>query len=229
VSIRPVRGTHGRRGAAVGALVLLLAACGRAEPEVAAPAPDPAPVDAPEPAPEPPEPEPEPEEAAVPRGAPARVVVPAIDVDVDLVELGLNPDGSMEVPDFGLGGWYAEGPPPGHPGPAVVAAHVDSKAGPDVFYRLHELEPGDEVVVTYDSGDEVRFVVRDREQTDKDELPADRIWPVTDDVLLTLITCGGEFDRSTGHYRDNIVVYTEPDGTEPVTLAAAEGGAHTGR
>ena len=27
-----------------------------------------------------------------------------------------------------LAGWYAEGPPPGHPGPAVVAAHVDVDA-----------------------------------------------------------------------------------------------------
>ncbi len=46
------------------------------------------------------------------------------------------------------------------------------------------------------------------EQTPKDALPVDTIWPVTNDRLLALITCGGDFDRSVRHYRDNIVVYT---------------------
>lgn len=147
-----------------------------------------------------------------PQGEPVRVVVPAIGVDARLVRLGLNPDRSMEVPDFGLAGWYAEGPKPGHPGPAVVAAHVNSRAGPDVFYRLRELQPGHEVRVTFDSGDEVTFVVESREQVPKDHLPADRIWPVTNDRMLTLITCGGEFDTSVRSHRENVIVYTSPAG-----------------
>jgi sortase (surface protein transpeptidase) len=181
------------------ALGLLLASCGQ-EVEVAE-----------EPEPEPTrtvEEEPEPEPTPVPEGEPVRVEVPAIDVDAELVELGLEEDRSMEVPDFGLAGWYTEGPRPGHPGPSVIAAHVDSKAGPDVFYHLQDLEPGDEINVHYDSGDEVTFVVREPPvQTNKDELPGDEIWPVTNDRLLTLITCGGIFDRSIGHYEDNIIVY----------------------
>jgi LPXTG-site transpeptidase (sortase) family protein len=187
----------------------LLAGCGNDPEPVAAPAPEPEPVVTEEPEPEP-EPAPEPAVTVDPDGQPERVRVPAIGVDADLVELGLEPDGAMEVPDFGLAGWYAEGPRPGHPGPAAIAAHVDSRAGPDVFFRLRELEVGDEVHVTYDSGDEVTFVVTDSERLPKDDLPADRIWPVTNDRLLTLITCGGDFDRQTRHYRDNIIVYTEP-------------------
>jgi LPXTG-site transpeptidase (sortase) family protein len=157
-----------------------------------------------------PEPEPEPEADPDPQGEPVRVQVPAIDVDAELVELGLEPDGAMEVPDFGLAGWYAEGPRPGHPGPAAIAAHVDSRAGPDVFFRLRELEAGDEVHVVYDSGDEVTFVVTEVERTPKDELPVERIWPVTDERSLTLITCGGDFDREVRHYRDNVIAYTAP-------------------
>jgi hypothetical protein len=153
---------------------------------------------------------PERAEAPVPQGTPRRVVIEAIGVDAELVELGLQPDGAMEVPGFGWAGWYAEGPPPGHPGPAVIAAHVDSRSGPDVFYRLRELVPDDEVVVRYDGGDEVVFRVVASERVSKDELPGDRIWPVTADRLLTLITCGGEFDRSVRHYRDNVIVFTSP-------------------
>lgn len=204
------RGRRHTRGVAVVTCLVgvVLAACGGgAEPQATSEAPEPPVVEEPEPEPVP---EPEPEPATDPAGEPERVVIPAIDVDAELVRLGLEPDGAMEVPDFGWAGWYAEGPPPGHPGPAVVAAHVDSRTGPDVFYRLRELEPGDEVVVRFDSGDEAAFVVTSSERIPKDELPGDRIWPVTNERLLTLITCGGDFDRSVRSYRDNVIVYTTP-------------------
>ena len=162
----------------------------------------------PEPEPATPEPEAPTEQHVDPRGEPTRVVIPAIDVDVELVRLGLEADGSMQVPDFGLAGWYTEGPEPGRAGPAVIAAHVDSRAGPDVFYRLGDLTVGDEIQVFYDSGDDVTFRVDSSEQTPKDELPVSTIWPATNDRLLTLITCGGEFDRTVRHYDDNVIVYT---------------------
>lgn len=162
----------------------------------------------PEPGPLAPEPQAAAEPQVDPRGEPARVIIPAIDVDVDLVGLGLNTDGSMEVPDFGLAGWYIEGPKPGHAGPAVIAAHVDSRAGPDVFYRLRDLAAGDEIRVVYDGGDTVIFFADSSELTPKDELPVAAIWPTTNDRMLTLITCGGQFDRSERQYRDNLIVYT---------------------
>jgi hypothetical protein len=207
------------RGAAVGLLVALTVGCGPSA-EIAAPDPTPTPSTsaAPSRAAEPPARpaktvptlarRPRPDRPRLPAGAPERVVIDAIGVDARLVELGLQSDGAMEVPDVGWAGWYREGPPPGHPGPAVIAAHVDSRAGPDVFFRLRELEADDRVEVHYDTGDTVAFRVVGSERVPKDELPGDRIWPVTDDRLLTLVTCGGEFDRSVRHYRDNVLVFT---------------------
>jgi len=147
---------------------------------------------------------------SVPRGEPTRVVVPAIDVDVVLVPLGLQPDRAMEVPDFGSAGWYAKGPRPGHPGPAVLAGHVDSRAGPDVFFDLRHLAAGDRIHVLYDSGDRATFVVTGSERTPKEELPVASIWPVTNERRLALITCAGTFDRDARSYRDNLVVYALP-------------------
>jgi sortase (surface protein transpeptidase) len=135
------------------------------------------------------------------------VVIPAIEVDADLVAVGLNPDQSMEVPDFGEAGWYEPGPRPGEPGPAVIAAHVDSVAGPDVFFRLTDLAPGDEITVEHADGARSNFTVRDAEQQHKDDLPVERIWNDTDATVLRLITCGGEFDSAARSYRDNVVVY----------------------
>jgi sortase (surface protein transpeptidase) len=142
-------------------------------------------------------------------GAPQRVTIPAIGVDARLVPVGLKPDGAMQTPDFGIAGWYDRGPKPGQPGPAVVLAHVDSKAnGPDVFYRLRELKPGDRVSVGYP--DRVRtFAVTGKEEAAKTNLPAARIWNATTSPVLRLITCGGAFDRKAGSYLDNIIVYAD--------------------
>jgi len=144
---------------------------------------------------------------APPRGEPTRVTIPAIGVDVALVPLGLRSDGAMVVPDFGLAGWYSEGPRPGHPGPSVVAAHVDSRRGPDVFGELSQLVAGDRVHILFDSGDRTTFVVTSSERTPKVALPLERIWPLTTERLLALITCGGEFDPAAGRYVDNVIVY----------------------
>jgi sortase (surface protein transpeptidase) len=165
----------------------------------------------------------------VPRGVPVRVLIPAIDADVALVRLGLRPDRAMEVPDFGLAGWYGKGPMPGHPGPAVLAGHVDSRAGPDVFFRLRDLIAGDHVHVLYDSGDRITFVVTTSERTPKDALPVASIWPLTTDRLLALITCGGTFDRDARSYRDNVIVYATPlDREVPAGVTDGTGGTATG-
>jgi LPXTG-site transpeptidase (sortase) family protein len=139
-------------------------------------------------------------------GQPTRVEIPAIEVDEKLHGVGLNGDGSMEMPDFGDAAWYDPGPRPGAAGPAVLVAHVHGPAGDDVFARLHELEPGDEVTVSRTDGTST-FVVESSEQVAKEDLPVDRIWPETDDAVLRLVTCAGKFDPAIGGYPDNTIVY----------------------
>jgi hypothetical protein len=75
----------------------------------------------------------------LPPSPPVRLEIPAIGVSSPLVRLGLNPDGTMQVPgDFQVAGWFTGGPQPGQLGPAVTAGHVDSRPGPAVFYRLRD-------------------------------------------------------------------------------------------
>ena len=42
----------------------------------------------------------------------------------------------------------------------------------------------------------------------KEDRPVGRNWDRTDRPVLRLISCGGSFDRGTGPYRDNVIVYT---------------------
>lgn len=195
----------------VAVLALGLAACGRGEEAAPAPAPV-APAQSPSAEPALPAPAAVPTPAGAPDEAPdpVRIRIPAIDVDAEIVPVGLAGDGSMETPDFGLAGVYTEGPNPGARGPAVVVAHVDSRDGPDVFYRLSDLLPGDEITVDRADGTSATWAVTaPPAQTDKDELPTGQIWNATEDAVLRLITCGGIFDRSIGHYEDNITVYAD--------------------
>lgn len=124
--------------------------------------------------------------------------------------VGLRPDGQMQTPDFGLAAWYTEGPRPGEDGPAVVIAHVDSTQGPDVFFRLRELDAGDTITIIRTDGSTGRWQVRSSEQTSKDDLPTGRIWNDTSEPVLRLITCGGEFDRDQRSYTENVIVYAVP-------------------
>lgn len=138
-----------------------------------------------------------------------RVQLAAIGVDAAPLEpLGLLPDGSLAAPaDFGQAGWFAGGTVPGQRGPAVIAGHVDSVAGPAVFFRLRELKPGNLVVVELADGSELTFSVYRTEQVPKDAFPTAEVYGPTPDAELRLITCGGEFDRSERSYRDNTVVF----------------------
>ncbi|MGF0117297.1 class F sortase [Promicromonospora sp. Marseille-Q5078] len=141
---------------------------------------------------------------------PARVRIPAIDVDSRLLHLGLNDDGTVAVPagdDIDKAAWFDGSPRPGDVGPAVLEGHVDSPNGESVFYHLSELEPGEKVHVDRKDGSTVTFVVDRVEAYDKDEFPTRTVYANTEGPELRLITCGGAWNPDIGHYEDNTVVY----------------------
>lgn len=139
---------------------------------------------------------------------PVGITAAAVGIDAPLTPVGLHDDGSMAVPPTtDVVGWYDLGPVPGAPGPAVLAGHVDSRTGPGAFFRLGDLRPGDEIDVELEDGGHARFEVERVESHPKDQLPVEEIWNATDEPVLRLITCGGDFDRSRRSYRENIVVF----------------------
>jgi sortase (surface protein transpeptidase) len=141
--------------------------------------------------------------------APVRLQIPAIGVDSGLIELGLTADGAMAVPPGGFpAGWYTGAPTPGELGPAIIAGHVDWD-GPGVFHDLHTLAPDDEVLVTRADGTVAVFRVTRVGQYPKAEFPTDEVYGDIDHAGLRLITCGGVFNRETGHHDDNVVVFAE--------------------
>jgi Sortase domain len=144
---------------------------------------------------------------------PTEVRVPSLGVRSALVDLDVGPDGALAPPvDPDVAGWYVRGGVPGLPGPTVIAGHVDSRSGPAVFYRLDELAAGDRVEVTRSDGQVFAYRVSTVETHPKDAFPTARVYGPTPGPELRLITCGGEFDRGSRHYRDNVIVTAIPVG-----------------
>jgi hypothetical protein len=151
---------------------------------------------------------------AGPQPAPVAIAIPSIGVTTDLVTLGVDATGALEAPaDFAKAGWWAAGPAPGADGAAVVVGHLDSHRGPAVFFRVPSLEAGDPIEVRRADGSTATFVVDAVRQYSKDSLPARRIYGPTPAPELRLITCGGNFDRATKSYDDNIVVFAHQAAT----------------
>lgn len=141
---------------------------------------------------------------------PVSVSIPAIEVQLPLIELGLQSDGTLAVPSgaqVGKGAWFTGSPVPGGNGPAVIEAHVTTATGKGPFFRLASLTDGDRASVRLSDGRWVAFTVYRVARYPKNSFPTGDVYGNTAGPELRLITCGGEFDRSTGHFDDNTVVY----------------------
>jgi hypothetical protein len=139
---------------------------------------------------------------------PVRITIPALGVASDVMRLGLQDDGSLEVPPAAYpAGWYDGGPTPGEPGPAVLAGHVDWAGVNGVFHDIGALRPGDRIAVAREDGTTATFAVDRVVRVAKAAFPSDEVYGPTDRPELRLITCGGPFDAASGNYLDNVVVF----------------------
>ena len=139
---------------------------------------------------------------------PVRLRIPRVGIVSTLVPLGVDGDGAMEVPpDGSQAGWYSKAPTPGALGPAVLAAHVTWDRRPALFFRLGELRQGDRIEVVRDDGTTAVFGVQRVASFAKARFPTQAVYGPVDHAALRLITCGGSFDESVGHYVENVVVF----------------------
>jgi LPXTG-site transpeptidase (sortase) family protein len=145
----------------------------------------------------------------VPSTAPVvRVKAPSIGVDAPIVTLGLDAKGIMEDPPDPVSVvWYDFSAQPGYAGNVVLAGHVDyHNYGPAVFWNLRKLTVGDRVQVTLQDGATFTYQVASLAYYDAASAPVGDIVGKTPTETLTLITCGGTFDRRAGDYDKRLVV-----------------------
>lgn len=153
-------------------------------------------------------PAPVPVKKSLPLSRPLQLRIADIQLNASIGNVGLDNKGAIEVPaDYQTTGWYELSPTPGELGPSVIVGHLDNIKGVAVFWRLRELVPGQMIEVDRQDGTTAKFVVQKLDQYTQENYPASEVYGNTDYAGLRLITCGGTFNRLTGHYTANTVVY----------------------
>jgi len=154
----------------------------------------------------------------------ARVRVPRLGVDAQVVSRYVggdgvmpNPVGPADVVWYDLAGFPGMGGAPGEGGNAIFSGHVDYNAnvgyagvryrGPGVFRELAALAMGDIIEVDY-NGETLRYAVVSNEQLGPGSDWGSK-WRARGSDMVTLYTCGGEFDALTRSYSDRVVVQAE--------------------
>lgn len=151
------------------------------------------------------------DDVAVPSAPTSHVTVPSAGVDQEISGGGLSDHGTIS-PDQGQLIWFTgnDRVEPGHPGIAVLAAHVDYAGEPDVFADLEDASVGESITVGYADGTELRFTITGAEVIDKAALQTDpRVWGQNSDrAELVLVTCDDALGyRDDGHRSANLVVF----------------------
>jgi len=147
-----------------------------------------------------------------PTTVPARLEVGKLDISMEVVPVGVDPRGDMELPaSVAQVGWYEFGSRPADAaGATVLAAHVDSKKeGLGPFARLRTVREGANVVLTTKDGTVHRYRVTAVEVLPKTTVPLAQVFQRDGAPRLTMVTCGGAYDQGTG-YSANVVVTAEP-------------------
>jgi sortase A len=142
-------------------------------------------------------------------GGPVRIIIPQINVDAFVENVGITSSGAMEAPKntFDVG-WFVFGPHPGEEGSAVIAGHFNTEKGePGVFNELQKLKNGDNIYVIDDQGITTTFVVRKSQGYDPGY--ADEVFSSNDGTHLNLITCEGFWDEAKQSYSKRLVVFAD--------------------
>lgn len=142
-------------------------------------------------------------------GLPVRLIIPLINVDAGIQQVGVTPKGDMDVPDNSIDvGWFKLGSRPGEKGSAVIAGHfneINDQAG--VFFNLYQLKKGDNIYIKDDRGTTIAFVVRESRLYDPGY--ADEIFSANDNAHLNLVTCDGVWDGAKKSYTKRLVVFAD--------------------
>ncbi len=152
---------------------------------------------------------------------PGSIQIPSLGLDAPILPVGEDQYGAMQAPGPGhpasdpiwaTAFWWKLGAQPGQPGNAVLAGHVDRNDGSHaIFWNLGQIQPGDLITITTQSGQTLRFQVTNVEAFDNpDGGPNDpviqRVFGPASTANLNLITCYGSWIGTD--YNQRLVVFS---------------------
>lgn len=144
-------------------------------------------------------------------GFPVRLKIPTINVDAALDNVGVTPEGDLDVPKNAVNAaWYDHGPRPGEEGASIISGHFGYENNtPAVFDNLHTLQKGDSIYIVDERGMTLTFVVRELSTYKQNEEHSDVFRSSDGKAHLNLITCQGAWNRELKSYSDRLVVFSD--------------------
>lgn len=140
---------------------------------------------------------------------PEKISIPSIDIEAEVLHLGITDNGEMAVPDtIHEVSWFEPGYKPGSNGRAVIAGHVDGVEGPAIFWDLADLAAGDEIIVEGE-GRKMTFRVYAMESVQLELADVESVFGYRSSPELVLITCSGTYDFEQGTREERLIVYAE--------------------
>jgi sortase A len=147
---------------------------------------------------------------------PEYLEIPALGIKAEVEEVGVNDDGSMEVPtDFAKVGWLRSSSKVSENGNLVLSGHFDTPNGsPAVFYDLYNIEEHSIVAVGSrvegQSTKKKYYRIVSKHLVDPNNLEHIQLaFEKTEKPTLTLITCYGIWDALKQEYTHRVVVKGE--------------------
>jgi LPXTG-site transpeptidase (sortase) family protein len=142
---------------------------------------------------------------------PRQITVPSIGAQGFIQKVGSDSRNTIVVPNnVHLAGWYVKSPKPGDKGVSIIAGHVQGKYSDGVFRSLAKVRAGNEIFVEFGDRSKRQFIVQQVDTLSVDETSKAQYENITNtDTQLTLITCGGAYNKQEQSYDKRIVVRAE--------------------
>lgn len=148
---------------------------------------------------------------AVPADQPRRIIIASAGIDGLIQKVAVDQHNAIAVPsNVHLAGWYTAGAKPGDQGLSIIDGHVQGYYTAGIFKTLDKVKAGDTVKVEYGNHSQRQFQVVDSKTVSNQQADT-ALYERLPDVQsqLTLITCGGMYDKSAGEYSSRIIVRTK--------------------
>ena len=138
------------------------------------------------------------------------VALPSLGVQAPIVRVGVDTNAQMVVPKNARDvAWLDQGDPlTGPTQNLVLAGHINYSRRAGSFSRIQSMRPGDIVSVSL-NGKNLQYRVQWTCLFDRKTTQAARIMGYTENPSVTLISCGGVFDRSAHTHNKRVAVRAE--------------------
>ena len=139
---------------------------------------------------------------------PRTITIESIGVDGCIERVGVDQNKLVAVPtNIHLAGWYEESVLPGEVGVSLIDGHVLGRYNDAIFAKLGTVTPGAVISIEFGDGSSKKFEIFSLNTYDLEKAQSEFLKQAQGvEKQLTLITCGGDFDRAAQTYNKRVII-----------------------